>query len=129
MREINLDKLRVLDKRNGKVYAQISSLEWHNSHVAVHVHDPESEYPTPGMEWPIDCAILIDDEFTCPEGWRTPNSFCGKEVDDPEECHRCCFGCKHAIDMDCVGVCPHVAEHYHPEDEDSDTFLKGGGPK
>lgn len=61
--EIDLDNLRVLDKRNGKVYTHvsISSLEWHNSHVTVHVYDPEEEYPLFGMEWPVDCIILIDD--------------------------------------------------------------------
>jgi hypothetical protein len=59
--EIDLDNLRVLDKRNGKVYTQVSSLEWHNSHVAVHVYDPEEEYLLFGMEWPVDCIILIDD--------------------------------------------------------------------
>jgi len=31
-------------------------------------------------------------------------------------CSHCCFGCQHAIDMDCTAVCPTVDEHYYPEE-------------
>jgi hypothetical protein len=35
-----------------------------------------------------------------------------------DSCYHCCYGCVHAIQMDCLGVCPIVAEYYHPEDEE-----------
>ena len=31
-------------------------------------------------------------------------------------CYNYCFGCQHAVDMDCSCVCPKVAEYYHPEE-------------
>jgi hypothetical protein len=30
-------------------------------------------------------------------------------------CYNCCFGCKHAVEMDCNFVCTKVAEYYYPE--------------
>jgi len=33
-----------------------------------------------------------------------------------DPCYHCCFGCKHAVEMDCLFVCNEVAEYYHPEE-------------
>lgn len=33
-------------------------------------------------------------------------------------CYECCLGCAGAINMECNFVCPKVAEHYHPSEED-----------
>jgi hypothetical protein len=32
-------------------------------------------------------------------------------------CYQCCYGCDHAVNMDCTFVCSKVAEHYYPEEE------------
>ena len=42
----------------------------------------------------------------------------GDIVKYKDPCMKCCYGCKHAIDMDCSFVCPEVAEHYYPEEGD-----------
>jgi len=33
-----------------------------------------------------------------------------------DPCYHCCFGCKHAVEMNCLFVCNEVAEYYHPEE-------------
>ena len=50
------------------------------------------------------------------EGYCTNGDYGGNQYKDP--CMKCCYGCKHAIDMDCSFVCPEVAEHYYPEEGD-----------
>jgi len=31
-----------------------------------------------------------------------------------DHCEHCCYGCKHATEMTCSGVCRDIAEYYYP---------------
>lgn len=33
-------------------------------------------------------------------------------------CYNCCFGCMHAVNMDCSFICSQVAEYYHQSEEE-----------
>jgi hypothetical protein len=67
-----------------------------------------------------------DKPFYCEsrkDGYCTSRDYGGNQYKDP--CMKCCYGCKHAIDMDCSFVCPEVAEHYYPEEGDGGIIHEG----
>jgi hypothetical protein len=65
----------------------------------------------------MEVKTMKDKPFFCEaekDGYCTSRDYGGNQYQDP--CMNCCYGCKHAIDMDCSFVCPKVAEYYYPEE-------------
>lgn len=63
------------------------------------------------------CPACGRNQFSCDyikEHMCSVRDYGANQYKDP--CYHCCFGCKHAVEMDCLFVCNKVAEYYHPEE-------------